>query len=146
MYPDWVGSVALGGILIWLLGLSILVWKQNIFLRSLFPKSGSRDIRVKFEEVLKQVENFKAEIDKLKAIKSIQRVELLRYNPYQDSGGDQSFSLTLLDDQGNGIVLTSLHARSGTRIFAKPINHGQADKYRLSKEEESIVNKAIKDG
>lgn len=146
MYSDWVGPAVAGFLELWLLGLSILVWKQNAFLKSLFPKSGSRDIRVKFEEVLKQVENLKAEVDKLKAIKSIQRVQLYRYNPYQDSGGDQSFSLALLDDQGNGIVLTSLHARSGTRIFAKPVSLGLGGKYRLSKEEEMVVKKAFKDG
>lgn len=155
MYSDWVGPVTLGGLAVWLLGLSILVWKQNVFLKSLFPKSGSRDIRVKFEEVLREVFGLGQNLNKLKdqlleveklGLKHVQRVELLRYNPYQDSGGDQSFSLTLLDDEGNGIVLTSLHARSGTRIFAKPIILGKGGKYRLSKEEEMIVKKAIKNG
>lgn len=152
MYPDWVNSVLAGFLVIWLGGLSFLVWKQNGFLKSLFPKSGGRDIRKKFEEVLKQVWQLKEETVGLKdhlskienlGLKHIQRVELIRFNPYDDTGGDQSFSLAMLDDKGSGVVITSLHARSGTRVFAKPISSGGANKHRLSEEEEQVVKKAM---
>lgn len=154
MYSDWASPALYGAglLLLWLLGLTFWYWQLNKFLKSLFPKSGERDVRRKFEEVLKQVSNFRQDsenlIGDLSKIKEedlthIQRVELLRYNPYGDTGGDQSFSLALLDKEGNGIVLTSLHARSGTRVFAKPIQKRKGIKYRLSEEEEKVVERAM---
>lgn len=153
MYSDWVGPAFAGFLAVWLGALTLLIWQQHNFLKSLFPKSGSRDIRKKFAEVLKLTVDLRQDLDKLKDrwseteqlnLKHIQRVKLLRYNPYDDTGGDQSFSLALLDDQGNGIVVTSLHARSGTRVFAKPILMGKGSKYRLSEEEEKIVEEAMR--
>lgn len=152
MYSDWVGPAIAGFLGVWLLGLSFLIWQQNNFLKSLFPKKGERDIRRKFEEVLKLTFSLKTEVDGLKdylfkienqGLKHVQRIELSRYNPYDDTGGDQSFSLALLDGKGNGMVITSLHARSSTRVFVKPISLGQASKYRLSEEEQQVVKKAM---
>ena len=158
MYSDWVGPVPYGTglliVLIWLGVLSFLIWKQSKFLKSLFPKSGERDIRKKFEEVLKTVEDFGQDLDKLKSKLSeiekldlghIQRMKLLRYNPYEDTGGDQSFTLALLDDKGNGFVLTSLHTRSVTRVFAKPVENGKALKHEFSQEEQKSIEQAMKD-
>src|SRR3989344_2977527 len=119
MYSDWsvFAGLAAAVIFIWMGILSFLVWQSRRFLRSLFPKSGEREIRVKFEEILKQIVDFEQDLDKLKeklsevnnlGLKHIQRVELIRYNPYDDTGGDQSFTLALLDKNGTGLVLTSL--------------------------------------
>lgn len=153
MYPDWMGPAVVGFLVIWLGILTYFVWQQRNFLQSLFPKSGERDIRIKFEEVLKSVAEFKKDIGKIEdrqtdlemgGLAHIQRVELLRYNPYEDTGGDQSFSIALLDKKGSGFVLTSLHARAGTRVFAKPINQGKGSKYQLSEEEKGVVQKALK--
>lgn len=155
MYSDWSafgGWLFLGVVLIWLMGLTFFIWKQSNFLKSLFPKSGERDIRKKFEEVLSQVAGFDSNLEKLKnklseveksGLEHIQRVEVLRFNPYGDTGGDQSFAAVLLDDKGSGVVVTSLHARSGTRVFAKPVSQGKAGKYQLSKEEEQVIKKAM---
>lgn len=154
MYSDWVGPALAGFLGLWLLGLTFYIWQQGKFLKSLFPKSGERDIRRKFEEVLKQVGDLKKESTGLKdhlseventGLEHVQRVELLRYNPYEDSGGDQSFSLALLNNQGSGIVLTSLHARSGTRVFAKSIHLGKGVKHQLSEEEQTVIKEEMKD-
>lgn len=153
MYSDWAWSAIGGFLAVWLLGLTFLIWQQNKFLRSLFPKSGNRDIRRKFEEVLRQVFDLRQDLERVKGhlseveqigLRHVQRVALIRFNPYDDTGGDQSFSLALLDDQGNGIVITSLHARSSTRIFAKPIHLGKGTKYRLSEEEQQVVGEAMR--
>lgn len=152
MYPDWVGPVMIGILSIWLGILSLLVWRQNKFLKLLFPKSGERDIRKKFEEVVKTIDNFKSELSELsdkvtehqrEGLQHIQKVELLRFNPYNDTGGDQSFTVCLLNSGGSGIVITSLHARSGTRVFGKEILSGKGKKYQLSKEEELVIKKAM---
>lgn len=154
MYSVWSGLVVLGVLVLWLGVLTFLVWRQENFLKSLFPRSGERDIRKKFEDILKEVEGFKLDLVGLKrelqSIKiegaaHLQRVELLRFNPYQDTGGNISFAIAMLDNQGSGFILTSLHARSGTRIFAKEVKEGKP-KYELSKEEGEVLKKALKNG
>lgn len=154
MYPDWVSPAILGFLAVWLLVLSFLIWQQSKFLKSLFPKSGERDIRKKFEENTKAVEGFKemlvnlentVETVKTDGLRHIQRAELMRFNPYDDTGGDQSFVVALLNGQGSGVVVTSLHARSGTRVFGKEVVLGKSTKYQLSKEEESVVKKAMEE-
>jgi hypothetical protein len=73
----------------------------------------------------------------------IQKVNLIRFNPFEDIGGDQSFILVLLDKDNSGLLLTSLHHRSFSRIYAKPIKNGQGDNITLSKEEKSAILKTI---
>lgn len=154
MYPDWsvVAGLVLATVFVWLMVLSFLIGRQNNFLKSLFPKSGERNIRKKFEELLKTVESFDnklaglgSKVDKLhlSGLEHIQKVELLRFNPYDDTGGDQSFTVCFLDNEGSGIVITSLHARSGTRVFGKEITAGKSAQYQLSKEEELVIKKAM---
>jgi len=74
--------------------------------------------------------------------KAFQRVGLVRYNPFEETGGNQSFALALLDAGGNGLVLSSLHARSGTRVYAKAIKAGRADT-GLSDEETAALGQAM---
>jgi len=74
--------------------------------------------------------------------RTIQKVGLVRYNPFADTGGDQSFAIALLDSQGNGIVVSSLHSRTDTRIFAKPVQAGRS-RYPLSDEEQDAIRKAL---
>jgi len=74
--------------------------------------------------------------------KSFQRVGLVRYNPFEETGGNQSFALALLDARGNGWVLSSLHARSGTRVYAKAITDGRTDA-GLSEEESAAIKQAM---
>jgi hypothetical protein len=74
--------------------------------------------------------------------KAFQRVGLVRYNPFEETGGNQSFALALLDAAGDGWVLSSLHARSGTRVYAKGITAGRADA-ALSEEESAAIARAM---
>lgn len=73
--------------------------------------------------------------------KAFQRVGLVRYNPFEETGGNQSFALALLDATGDGWVLSSLHARSGTRVYAKAIKDGRSDA-GLSAEETAAIAQA----
>ena len=70
--------------------------------------------------------------------RAVQRVGLVRFNPFSDTGGDQSFSIALLDGDGDGLVISSLFSRSETRVFAKPIQGGQS-KYNLTEEEQQAI-------
>jgi hypothetical protein len=75
------------------------------------------------------------------APRAFQRVGLVRFNPFEDTGGNQSFALALLDAEGNGWVLSSLHARSGTRVYAKAIHEGRSEG-ALSEEEAAAIKQA----
>jgi uncharacterized protein DUF4446 len=74
--------------------------------------------------------------------RSIQKVGVIRFNPFADSGGDQSFAIALLDAEGSGVVLSSLHGRADTRIFAKQVQAGRS-KHALSDEEQDAIRKAL---
>ena len=73
---------------------------------------------------------------------SLQHVGMVRFNPFEDTGSDQSFAIALLDDRRDGIVLSSLHGRGGTRLFAKPVEAGES-KHALSDEEAQAIRIAV---
>ena len=77
--------------------------------------------------------------------RAFQRVGLVRFNPFEDTGGNQSFALALLDAQGDGVVLSSLHARTGTRLYAKTLTGGRAEG-ALSSEETEALKRALQSG
>jgi hypothetical protein len=72
----------------------------------------------------------------------IQRIGLVRFNPFSDTGGSQSFTLSLLDGHDNGLVMTSLYARTGNRWYIKEVRSGKGKEIVLSKEEQAAVQKA----
>ncbi len=74
--------------------------------------------------------------------RTIQKVGVVRYNPFADTGGDQSFAIALLDPNGNGLIVSSLHGRTETRVFAKPVQGGRS-RYPLSDEEQDAIKKAL---
>jgi len=74
----------------------------------------------------------------------IQRVGLLRFNPFDETGGNQSFALSLLDDHGNGVVISSLHNREATRIYGKPVKNFEEAGFEFSAEEKQAVEEARK--
>ena len=73
---------------------------------------------------------------------SLGRVGLVRFNPFEDTGGNQSFALAMLDGRGDGFVVSSLHARAGTRVYAKAIAAG-ASEAALSDEESEALRLAL---
>lgn len=73
----------------------------------------------------------------------IQKVGLLRFNPFSDTGGDQSFVLSILNGNDTGIVLTSLHNRGLTRWYAKNVYEGKGMDHELSEEEKESIKKAV---
>jgi uncharacterized protein DUF4446 len=73
---------------------------------------------------------------------SFGRIGLVRFNPFEDTGGNQSFALAMLDGRGDGFVVSSLHARAGTRVYAKSIAAG-ASEAALSDEEAAALRAAL---
>ena len=70
--------------------------------------------------------------------RSFQRVGLVRYNPFEDTGGNQSFAIALLDALGDGFVISSLHARTGTRVYAKAVAGGRPETQVSAEEQEAL--------
>jgi len=97
----------------------------------------------KVDEVSRELDELAARMAILEGAqrRAFQRVGLVRYNPFEETGGNQSFALALLDAAGDGWVLSSLHARSGTRVYAKAIKAGRADA-ALSDEETAAIQQA----
>lgn len=65
---------------------------------------------------------------------SVKQVSVVRFNPFNDAGGDQSFSMALLDRDGTGAVVSSLYSREGVRVYGKPVAKGKST-YKLTEEE-----------
>lgn len=71
-----------------------------------------------------------------------QKMGIVRYNAFKDTGSDLSFALAILDDHNNGVVLNGIYARDSSNIYAKPVENGES-KYILSNEEKEAIYKAI---
>lgn len=74
----------------------------------------------------------------------IQKIGLVRFNPFNDTGGDQSFILALIDSEESGVVVSGLHTRNGTRWYAKKVVHGKGVEYELSNDEVKAIKSATK--
>ncbi len=138
--------------------LSVLVFLliiQNFFLRKrykkIFKKNDEHSIENVLSEYLSRTEKTERNIKKLmndlikleKHSESLVRRTLIkRYNPFKDSGSDQSFTISLLDGTNNGLLLTGLYSRDGVRVYAKPVENGLT-KHGLSNEEAEILKKSI---
>jgi hypothetical protein len=102
---------------------------------------GSAEQAVRASERMAQMEASFGTIDG-RSRRSLQHIGLVRFNPFEDTGSDQSFAIALLDDERDGIVISSLHGRQNTRIFAKPVANGTSA-HNLSDEESQAIRIAV---
>ncbi len=141
-------------LLIWLTILSVVFVKLLLHYTRLTQGSNKRNLRQILENVLNSLGENKTQIEELvkrceviekEARTHLQKIGVVRFNPFADAGGDQSFVVALLNEHKDGVVISSLHSRSGTRIYAKPIKNGRGTKYDLSKEEVEALKQAEKE-
>lgn len=131
-------------LLVWIL---ILRRKIRIFLKGAKVKDVEEVVTEQTKVIkeikkdIKKLSQWNADLQKICDI-SITKVGVVRFNPFKDTGGDQSFAIALLDSNNNGLVLSSLYTREGTRVYTKPIEAGKSS-YNLSDEEKEAINKAI---
>jgi hypothetical protein len=92
-------------------------------------------------ERLHELERLHASLEH-RTLSSIQHIGLVRFNPFEDTGSDQSFAIALLDGERDGVVVSSLHGRTNTRVFAKPVEGG-ASRHALSDEEAQAIRIAV---
>jgi len=132
----------------------VLLRKTKKNLKTLFAGKQAQDLESILLAQTKEISQLDKEIQELFEIsnrihalaqKSVHKVGIIRFNPFKDIGGDQSFALALLDGKNSGLVVSSLHTREGTRIYSKPVIKGESEKYTLTEEEKQAIKIAITD-
>jgi len=136
----------------WLFGLTTVIAWLFWHLKGLIKESGGKTLVKTLKNVFQrekknetEISDIKKEIGKIRKddLAHLQKVGLIRFNPFNETGGDHSFSIALLNGKNTGFVLTGLHTRERTRIYIKRIEKSKS-KYELSKEELKAIDKAKK--
>lgn len=143
------------------LNLILLIWSiiSNIRIKNIHNKDkifmeklgDGKNIKEDLERYMRRVSTTEEEIRKLslyykeldnKTQKCIQKVGVVRYNAYKDTGSDLSFAVCLLDEHNDGVVFNGIYSRDMSNIYAKPIENG-VSKYKVTPEEMEAIEKAI---
>ncbi len=139
--------------LIWSLILTILYSKQQSLFKLMTVGIHKKDLKTLLESINNKLDVQREEIDTIqkefashqdKIKKHLQKYSLVRFNPFGDTGGDQSFTMSLLNAEGEGFVVTSLHSRDVTRVYAKEVRQKNGKSTALSKEETEAISIAMK--
>ena len=138
-----------------LVGLAILVsffwiFKTEKRLKKIFLGKKAKDLEdtiLILKEEVDELKKIKEVVEKeiilinTKLKKSIRGLETVRFNPFPDQGSNQSFAVSFLNEEGDGLILSSLYARERMSVFAKPIKGSKSD-YELTEEEMQVLQKA----
>ncbi len=125
-----VAFIGIGLVGIWCVVLTIFIAKEKQILRDLARGVTKKDLLTVLRQLSdsllvasQKIEANQQAIEQMRqaATTHFQKSGFVRFNPFSDTGGDQSFSFCLLDHQNNGIVITSLHSRNTTRLYAKQV-------------------------
>jgi hypothetical protein len=148
----YINLIVLAIIAIWLLVDTLVLFWFVLRLGKVVKDSDGKSLAKTLDAIYKKQEENARGIKRLEKdlanvndqdLYHIQKLGIVRFNPFNETGGDQSFSLALLDGKNNGMVLTGLHTRERTRLYLKPVKNLKSD-YELSKEEIKALQKADK--
>lgn len=151
MDSTWIGPFALLGV--GLLINAALLWKMWTHYNRLTAKISKKELMEALNQILKENEDNKLFTKNLEkkflehqkvGLKDYSKLGFKRFNPFSDTGGDQSFCLCLLTAEDDGIMISSLHSRENTRLYAKIITNGRSGDQNLSREETEVLKQAIK--
>ena len=136
------------GFLVMISKLSSLNKKYKKFLEKL---GNGKDIEEDLETYMYRVEKVEKQNNEIAnyvktldedLTRCIQKVGMVRYNAFKDTGSDLSFTLALLDEHNDGVVLNGIYSREMSNIYAKPVKNGTST-YTMSAEEKEALQKAI---
>ena len=139
------------GLFVWIIILTVFLIRSILHYRKLTKNITKKDLKNVLTEILNKVDLNQKDLGELndaltKARKNmqshIQKIGFVRFNPFPQTGGDQSFCLSLLDEKNSGFVISSLHSRDITRFYAKTIKNGQPEGSKLSEEEKKAIKNA----
>ena len=134
--------------------LAVLWFKSRRLEKKLAAFMGGKDGKDLEQVLLDQVAEVKeldSEIQELFEIsnrlrelcmKSIHKTSVLRFNPFKEVGSNQSFSVALLNGKNSGAIISSLHTREGTRVYAKPVENGLPSGFPFTDEEKAVIAEA----
>ncbi len=146
-----VMTTLLVAIFAWLVFITVMFWRMLIHYNKLAQGIGKEGLRGLLEQILKNdfqnkkdIENLAAYCDRIEKDGHfhIQKVGLHRFNPFKDTGGDQSFILSLVDQTDTGVIISGLYSRSGLRWYAKKVINGTGAEHELSDEEKKALKEA----
>ncbi len=147
--------VGVAALAVWAATLHRTLSEMRRRLRAVFSSAGDAGLDEVLDRILKRLDGADERVGALNSLQqeleallrrgTIRNLGVVRFNPFPDTGGDQSFAIALLDSEGSGIVLSSLHARTDTRVFAKPVQAGRS-RYPLSDEEQDAIRRALTPG
>lgn len=138
-------------VFLWLSIVSIFLWRALSHYNKLVRGLTDKNFKSLIENLLEDMRVAKKDIDYLKSycdkiekdgLFHIQKIGLVRFNPFKDTGGDQSFILSLVDKNDTGVVISALFSRTGTRWYAKRVVNGESKEYELSDEEKKALKEA----
>jgi hypothetical protein len=123
-------------IIIGVVVLALISWIFLIELRlkKIFRNRNPKDFED--EQLIKYLETVERRLKK-----SVQGIGIIRFNPFEDAGSNQSFSVAFLNEEGDGVVISSLYSREKVSVYAKPIKNYKSE-YSLSDEEKEAVKNA----
>lgn len=149
MAIETIALIILGA---WVLTISVFVFLNFYYFKKLEKDTGQINLKKVIEKIVAGEAKNHSEIGELfrknkqleeDAQLHVQKVGLIRFNPFHEMGGDHSFSLALLDGRDTGVVVTGLHTRDRTRVYMKVIKGGKCE-FELSEEERKALTKAQK--
>lgn len=126
------------------------LFRLNSRLKKILLGKQGRDLEESIDLLIKGMENLDSRAEDIENYiikmdnrlkQSIQKVQTIRFNPFKDQGSNQSFATCFLDEQGNGVVISSLYSRDKVSVYAKPVIKYQSE-YELSEEERAAIDKA----
>lgn len=153
-YQFLILAVSLALCLIWIIILSYQVTSLNKKYKKFMKGTSARNIE---QIILDQMSRVEGAVDRVELMnndilelkhqvdKCIQKHGILRYNAFSDTGSDLSYSISLLDNYNDGVLITGIYGRNESVTYAKPIANGES-KYPLSNEEELILKRSLKTG
>lgn len=136
---------------VWIAVITVLFVRLSVHYNTLTRGVTTKTMQEVLSVLLKKQETNAHDIKTLSSVLSnveadgklhLQRIGIVRFNPFSDTGGSQSFTIAILDGKDNGIIMTSLYARTGNRWYIKHIKAGTCADVELSKEEQSAIKKA----
>lgn len=137
--------------LIWLLILTFVIIKLKNHYYNLISRTKKNRIDEILDNLLETGKKTKEDIEKIKKeleeeIKEsnfhLKRVGLIRFNPFERMGGEQSFVVALLNNENSGLVINFIYTRDGLRVYTKKVKNGRGDEYELSAEEKKAIDKS----
>jgi hypothetical protein len=139
----YVLTILLIGVFAWLL-------KTELRLKKLMAGKKAQDLEGVYSALAKDLADLQKSKNKIESNisqiesrlkRSVQGLSTVRFNPFKDSGGNQSFAIALLNEEGDGVIVSSLYSRERMSVFAKPVKNN-ASEYDLTAEEKEALEKA----